>query len=178
MKALVLLLGLITATLLSGKGAAREEGRGSVAGTRSDCGVPSIQITGEEAVTVRIRAYKATGELDIVPKQRDAFTLGTRVLLTCDVTELPESSEVVRYRWFHNCKSAVNINCEIRDGDPYYRVVSDTLLVDVTSKDQGGRYYCTVHYLQEAKPQARTHITQNISVAGQCTHQKYYGNVY
>ena len=36
MKALAVLLGLITATLLSGESGAREEGR---AGIRSDCGV-------------------------------------------------------------------------------------------------------------------------------------------
>ena len=126
---------------------------------------------------MRIRAYSATGELDIsniVP----AFTLGTRIFLTCDLTELSEGIEVLRYRWYHNCKGAISSRCEVRDGDPYYRVVNDTLLVDVTSWDQGGRYYCTVHYLQGVEPQARTDITRNISVAGQCTHQKYYGNVY
>ena len=171
----MLLLGLSTATLLSGKVGNREKGRGSVAGTRSDCGVPSIQITGEEAVTVRIRAYSATRELDITTIM-PAFTLGTRVLLTCDVTGQLEGNKVISYRWYHNCEGAVNSRCEIRDRDPYYRVVNDTLLVDVTSWDQGGRYYCTVHYLQGARP--KIDITRNISVAGQCTHHKYYGNVY
>ena len=61
----------------------------------SDCAVPSIQLTGVAAVTVGISAYNATGELDI---KRDHFTLGTRVLLTCDVTGLPEDSEDVNYR--------------------------------------------------------------------------------
>ena len=28
----------------------------------------------------------------------DSFTLGARVLLTCDVTGLPEGSEVIRYK--------------------------------------------------------------------------------
>ena len=51
------------------------------------CGVPSMQLTGVAAVMVRIRAYNATGELDI---RRHGFTLGTRVLLTCNVTGLPE----------------------------------------------------------------------------------------
>ena len=66
---------------------AREEGRE----LGSDCGVPSTQLTGVGAVTVRITAYDATGkQLD----QRDDFTLGTRVLLICDVTEL-QGHEVV-----------------------------------------------------------------------------------
>ena len=47
-----------------------------------------------------IKAYNATGEL------RDPFTLGTRVLLTCDVTGLPEDSEVVSNKWYHNCMYA------------------------------------------------------------------------
>ena len=58
----------------------------------SDCAVPSIQLTGVAAVRVTITAYNATGELDI---RRDPFTLGTRVLLTCDVPGLPEGSVVV-----------------------------------------------------------------------------------
>ena len=88
-----------------------------------------------------VRVYNATGELDI---RSDPFTLGTRVLLTCDVTGLPEGSEVISYRWYHNCSARPNSRYEIHDGDPYYRVVKDTLLMDVTSLDQGGRYYCTV----------------------------------
>ena len=36
--------------------------------------------------------------------------------------------------------------CEIQDGTPYYRAVDDTLLVDVTSQDMGGRYYCEAEY--------------------------------
>ena len=52
--------------------------------------IPSIQLAGVAAVTVSISAYSTTGELDIT---RDPFTLGTRVLLTCDVTGLPEDSE-------------------------------------------------------------------------------------
>ena len=127
---------------------AREEGR--ELGT--DCAAPSTQLTGVAAVTVRIRAYNTTGELYIgnnVLQERDDFTLGTRVLLTCDVTELPESSEVVSYSWYHSCTGGTQGRCQIRDRDPYYRVVNDTLLVDVTSWDQGGKYYCTVHYLYE-----------------------------
>ena len=116
-------------------------------------------ITGVAAVTVRIRAYSATGELDILI---DPFTLGTRVLLTCDVTGLPEDSESVNYKWYHNCAGRLDSRCEIEDRKPYCRVVKDTLLVDVTSLEQGGRYYCTVQHQQE------THrgVTRELAVAG------------
>ncbi len=117
------------------------------------------QLTGVAAVTVRIRAYSATGELDI---SRDPFTLGTRVLLTCDVTGLPEDSEALNYRWYHNCARRLSRLCEIRDGDPYYRVVNGTLLVDVTSLDQGGRYYCNV----DSIPVREAAITRQVAVAG------------
>ena len=159
----MVLLGLITATVLTGMswlGTAmitREEWR--ELGT--DCAVPSTQLTGVAAVTVRIRAYNATG--NIIPDHKDAFTLGTRVLLTCNVIELPEGSEVVSYRWYHGCTGRLNSNCEMRNRDPYYRVVNDTLLVDVTSKDQGGRYYCFVRFSNI--PQS-SHFTSNIAVAG------------
>ena len=116
---------------------------------------------------MRISAYNATGELDI---SKDPFTLGTRVILTCDVTGLPESSEGVSYRWYHNCTVRPNSRCEIQDGDPYYRVVNDTLLVDVTSLDQGGRYYCTVQHQQMA-------VTRELAVAGKCNTLKCHGNV-
>ena len=116
------------------------------------------QLTGVAAITVRIRAYNVTGEVDI---SNNEFTLGTRVLLTCDVTGLPESSEVVSYRWFHSCMRG--FGCEIGDRDPYYRIVDDTLLVDVISQDQGGRYYCFVKLSNI--PQS-SYITSNISVAG------------
>ena len=112
-------------------------------------------------MTVRIRAYNATGELDI---PRDPFTLGTRVLLTCNVTGLPEDSEVVSYRWYHNCSVRLygTDRCEIEDRKPYYRVVKDTLLVDVTSLDQGGRYYCNADSL----PVREAAITRELAVAG------------
>ena len=99
------------------------------------------------------------GELDI---KRDPFTLGTRVLLTCDVTELPEGSEVVNYKWYHNCLVRPNSGCEIRDGDPYYKVVKDSLLVDVASLDQGGRYYCNA----DSIPVRKAAITRETAVAG------------
>ena len=100
-----------------------------------------------------IKAYNATGELDI---RRDPFTLGTRVLLTCDVIGLPEGSGVDSYRWYHKCSERRNSWCEKQDSDPYNRVVNDTLLVDVTSWDQGGRYYCTVHGLQKTQIERAT----------------------
>ena len=118
-----------------------------------------MQLTGVAAVTVKIRAYNATGELYI---GRVSFTLGTRVLLTCDVTGLPECSEVLNYRWYHNCPVRPNSRCEILDGDPYYRVVKDSLLVDVTSLEQGGRYYCTVQHQQDTQMA----VTRELAVAG------------
>ena len=105
------------------------------------CGIPSIQLTGVAAVTVRIRAYNAIRELDI---RRDPFILGTRVLLTCDVIGLPEDSKVVSYRWYHSLTGGSQDRYQIQDRDPYYRVVKDTLLVDVTSRDQRGKYGCFV----------------------------------
>ena len=108
---------------------------------------------------MRIRAYNATGELDIT---RDPFTLGTRVLLTCDVTGLPEGSEVGNYRWYHNCTGRPERLCEIRDGNPYYRVVKDNLLLDVTSLNQGGRYHCYADSL----PLREAAITRELAVAG------------
>ena len=107
----------------------------------SDHGVLSTQFTGVAAVTVRIRAYSATGELDI---RRDPLTLGTRVLLICDVTGPNEGSEVERYRWFRSCTGGHQGRCEMHNPVPYYRAVKDTLLVDVTSLDQGGIYICFV----------------------------------
>ena len=90
---------------------------------------------------MRIRAYRATGEVDV-----QAFTQGTRLLLSCDVTGLSENSEVVSYRWFHSPTGGTQERYQIQDGDPYYKVVKDTLLVDVTSLDHGGRYTCFVSF--------------------------------
>ena len=146
MKVIVVLLGLITATVPTGMSwlgtamIAREEWR--ELGT--DGAILSTQLTGVAAVKVRIRAYNATG--NIIHEHKDAFTLGTRVLLICDVTELPESSEVVSYSWYHGCTGGYQGRCQIQDRDPYYRVVNDTLLMDVISQDQGGRYYCFVKF--------------------------------
>ena len=95
-----------------------------------------MPLTGVAAVTVRIKAYNATGELNI---RRDPFSLGTRVLLTCNVTGRPEGTEVDdRYRWFRSCAGGHQGRCEIHNPVPYYRVVKDTVLVDVVSWEQGG----------------------------------------
>ena len=96
---------------------------------------------------VKIRAYNASGELDIElinTQHRDSFTLGTRVLLTCDVTGIPEESEVISYKWYHKCRMGCMLQ-GIQEGTPYLRAVDDALLVDVTSHDLGGRYYCDVN---------------------------------
>ena len=108
---------------------------------------------------MRISTYSATGKLDI---PRDPFTLGTRVLLTCDVTGLPEGSEVVSYRWFHSLTGDSQDRHQIRDRDPYYRVVKDTLLVDFISQDQKGKYTCFVSF-NNAPPSGSIAI---ITVAG------------
>ena len=127
----------------------------------SDLGVLSTQFTGVAAVTVRIRAYSATGELDI---RRDPFTLGTRVLLTSDITGPNEGSEVESYRWFRSCTGGHQGRCEIHNPVPYYRAVKDTLLVDVTSWDQGERYICFVR-LSKTSPWSIGR-TPHITVSG------------
>ena len=114
-----------------------------------------------------IRAYNATGQLDIRDTPgRDAFTLGARVLLTCDVTGITEGNEVVSYRWFRNCTGGSQGRCEIRDGDPYYRLVKDTLLMDITDWDQGGQYWCFVKF---STTFLSSRFTPSITVAGWCT---------
>ena len=90
----------------------------------------------------------------------NSLTLGTKVLLTCDVTGLPEGREVIRYKWYHKCTRPM---CEIQEGTPYYRAVNDTLLVDVTSQDKGGRYYCGAEYGNE---QSRIGFTSRIAIRG------------
>ena len=61
-------------------------------GVENDFRSPSAHLTRVETVSVMIKAYNATGKLGI---RRDAFTLGTRVLLTCDVSGLPEGNEAL-----------------------------------------------------------------------------------
>ena len=112
---------------------------------------------------VKIRAYNASGKLYTESGNTistASFTLGTRVLLTCDVTGLPEGSEVIRYKWYHNC---TQVKCEIQDEASYLRVVTDTLLVDVTSHDLGGRYYCDAEYGNEQRMRG---FTSAITVTG------------
>ena len=144
--------------------------KGERVGIWSDCGVPSTQLTGVPATSaLTIRAYNNTGELDLnndVLTKRDAFTLGTRVLLTCDVTGLPQGGKVLSYRWEHNCTGGTHGRCEIRDRDPYYRAVNGTLLVDVTFWDQGGRYYCFVYLRKGAQATSLNSFTPIITVAG------------
>ena len=116
-----------------------------------------------------IRAFSATGELDLtnnVLAQRDAFTLGTRVVLTCDVAGHPQAGTLISYRWEHNCTGGTHGRCEIRDADPYYRAVNDTLLVDVTSWVLGGRYYCFVYLRKGASGTSLNGFTPLITVAG------------
>ena len=120
---------------------------------------------------MRIRAYNATGELDISntmtsTKHRNAFILGTRVLLTCNVTVPPQGGKLLNYQWYRNCTGHPDSRCEIRDGDPYYSVVNDTLLVDVIPWDYGVRYYCFLHYLQGAEATPLNSFTPIITVAG------------
>ena len=152
----IVFLVLTITNLLSGKGRRVIVRKGGSWGVNK---VTFTHLTGEAVVRVQIRAYNATGELN---RRSDPFTLGTRVLLICDVTGLPEGNVVVSYRWYHKCTGTPHRRCEIRDGDPYYRVVCDTLLVDITSQDQGGRYSCAVHYLQKTERA----ITRELSVAG------------
>ena len=128
--------------------------------------LPSTSLTGEAAVMVKIRAYNASGELYTESGRIiriGSFTLGTRVLLTCNVTGLPEGSEVISYKWHHRCPQMECMIQEVQEGTPYYRVVNDTLLVDVTSQDMGGRYYCDAEYGNE---QSRIGFTSGITVTG------------
>ena len=120
-------------------------------------------------MTVTIRAHNATGEVNIVPNTEIggiAFTLGTRVLLTCNGTGLSENNDVLSYKWYHKCTFDM-YSCETQDGDPYYRVVADTLLVDVTSENNVGRYHCivTCRNVGGESATAKTFST-NITLAG------------
>ena len=92
-----------------------------------DYGLPFTSLTGEAALAVRIRAYNASGHLAL---EESNVLQGTRLLLTCDVKELPEGYEVVSYKWYHSCSTG---RCEIRRKNSYYTPVNDTLLVDATS---------------------------------------------
>ena len=108
---------------------------------------------------MKIRTYRATVEVDV-----QEITQGTRLLLTCDVIVLPEDSEVVSYRWYHSHTGDTHNRYQIQDRRPYYRVVKDTLLVDVTSRDHGGKYSCFVRFTNNA-PQS-SDSTAIIAVEG------------
>ena len=66
------------------------------------------------------------------------------------MTGLSDENGVVSYRWFHSHTGKNEDRHEIQDRDPYYRVVKDTLLMDVTSWDQGGKYTCFVKLKTDA----------------------------
>ena len=119
------------------------------------------------AATVRVRVYTVTGAVDIsyYYNAKVAISQGTRLLLTCDATGFSEGNEVVSYRWYHNNTldtRGYQAKTNIQDRGPYYRVVKDTLLVDFTSLDQGGRYSCFVKLRNGAKS---TGITALLTVA-------------
>ena len=121
--------------------------------------------SGQMTPILKIKVSYATRELDNLPdteNTKELFTLGTRVLFTCNVTGLSEGNEVVSYRWFRNCTGGANGRCQIRDEDPYYKVVKNNLLVDVASWDQEGRYSCSVRF--NATPVSTT--LTSIRVAG------------
>ena len=142
MKALVTLLGIVTVSFLQG-------GHGETYivtlftawRVMCDCGLPSTSLTGEAAVAVRIRAYDASGHLAL---EESNVLQGTRLLLTCDVKELPEGSVVVSYKWYHSCSTG---RCTIQKESSYYTPVDDTLLVDATSWGRGRKWHtCDVEY--------------------------------
>ena len=111
-----------------------------------------ILYIGLGATIARIRAYTVSGEVhkaDYVTK-KIAITLGRRILLICGVTGLSEENGVVSYRWFHSHTGKNKDRYQIHDRDPYYRVVKNTLLMDVTSWDQGGKYTCFVKLKRDA----------------------------
>ena len=105
--------------------------------------VQSHLLTGEAVIVVSVKAYNVTGELAL---GEDDIPRGTRVLLTCDLEGLPEGSVAISYKWYYNCTTG---QCQIQ-GDPYYTVVNDTLLVDSISWDGGRRgHTCKVEYQSE-----------------------------
>ena len=105
--------------------------------------VPSRLLTGEAVIVVTVRAYNATGELTL---REDDVPRETRVLLTCDLEGLLEGNVVTGYKWYYNCTTG---QCEIQ-GDSYYTVVNDTLLVASIFWNGGRRgHTCKVVYRSE-----------------------------
>ena len=129
----------------------------------NDCGVPSITITGEAAITVTITAAGATGYFVL---EQGNVLRGTRLLLTCDVEGLPEGAVVTSYRWYHSSTSTGAY--EIRRESPYYKPVNDTLLVDATSWDGGRRrHICEVAYRSAGgRTSNQRGLTASISLTG------------
>ena len=127
----------------------------------TNCGVPSMSLTGEAAVAVRIRAYSDTG---LFALEQGNVLRGTRLLLTCDVEGLPVGSVVNSYKWYHNCSIGI---CEIQRESPYYTAVNDTLLVDATTWDgRKRRHICQVEYRSsQGRTSNQTGFTA-ISLAG------------
>ena len=111
-----------------------------------------ILYIGLGAAIARIRVYTVTGEVQYahIINTKVAITLGRRILLTCGVTGLSEENGVVSYRWFHSHTGKNKDRYQIQDRQPYYRIVKDTLLMDVTSLDQGGKYTCFVKLKTDA----------------------------
>ena len=124
--------------------------------------VPPTSLTGEAAAAIRIRAYSASGHFAL---EESNVLRGTRLLLICDVEELPEGSVVVSYRWYHSCSTG---KCEIQRETPYYTSVNDTLLVDATSWGRGRRSHtCDVEYRSaQGSSQNLTGFTAPISLTG------------
>ena len=134
----------------------------------NDCGVPSITITGEAAITVTITAAGATGYFVL---EQGNVLRGTRLLLTCDVEGLPEGAVVDGYRWYHSSTSTGAY--EIRRESPYYKQVNDTLLIDATSWGNGRRHTCEVEYRSEKGGlDTQRKFTAAISLSGSSSHSK------
>ena len=111
---------------------------------------------------MKIRAYSASGHVVL---RQGTIPRGTRVLLTCDVEGLPEGNVVISYKWSHN--KCVDMKCEIREGDPYYTAVNDTLLVDTTSWGGRRRHRCAVEYHSEERVSGtETGFTALVSLTG------------
>ena len=80
------------------------------------------------------------------------------------MTGLSEDNNILSYKWYHKCTFD---SCEARDGDPYYRVVADTLLVDIPSENNVGRYHCIVTYRNTSGESATAKtFTTDITLAG------------
>ena len=111
-----------------------------------------ILYIGLGAAIARIRVYTVTGDVHYAHSinTKVVITQGRRLLLTCGVTGLSEENGVVSYRWFHSLTGKNEDRYQIQDRQPYYRVVKDTLLMDVTSLDQGGKYTCFVKLKTDA----------------------------